>query len=87
MAVSAGCKFGQKLCEALGIDPGQHSIRRLVIDVPADGAIVVFFERFLDQAEVAKLIASFRAEHGIELHEVRGLEVDQRGRPRFLEVV
>lgn len=88
MALMPGCTFGQRIMQALGIDVKRHPVRRLVIDIPADGAVLAYFERFVlvDEAhQIEKLAATFAEEKGIELHEVKGLSVDDKGRPKFRE--
>jgi hypothetical protein len=42
--------FGIKICQALGLDPTQ--IRRVIVDVHADGPVVVFVEMYAPDPDV-----------------------------------
>jgi hypothetical protein len=70
MPIALGREALLQLVEALGLR-GQN-VRRLVLDVPADGVVVVYVERYGDAAQiaaVADVLATRRGEEDVEARE------------------
>lgn len=61
--------FGVKVMEALGL--GGHPIRRIVIDIDTDSAVMVYIQRHLCETEVPAIIGA------IKVQACKTLDVDE----------
>lgn len=70
--------FGQKLCEALGLDPAKT--RRVVVVYEATDAVKVYVQQYLMEHETDAVLAALEeAKPDAEIEQVECIHVDQDG--------
>ena len=84
-AMETGNNLLCKLCTAFGIDPTTQPIRRLVIDAPTDGAVVVYVQRYINTDEgdaIIDVLAEATKADIPKVIDVQAVEVDKEGNVR-----
>lgn len=79
----AGLTFIRRLCEAIGLDPDERHVRRIVLDVQPDGITKIYVQKYLtigEAAQVADIVKEAADTPSIiTLYDVDGVAVSERG--------
>ena len=83
--IEAGWKFASDVCRALGIDPEQRCVKKIVIEIGVDECVKVHIQEYLDQGQCKAIVDLLPAAKRdmVEITTDRPVVVDDFGKVRI----